>query len=206
MNPFPPELRTAAIIPRWSVVWTLNKDTVSNHSFYVTMYAYHIAKLIRWNGDMSVLMYAALVHDLDEVVTGDIVSPVKRAIIDEKISGPYILDKMTERMPIIMKELDTVYERNKGSSKDEEINAIVKAADRLDALLFLVIEQRMGNRHVFARCGDALERLEEAWMKLPFSYQMGETSQMGETRLSALWADVVLPSIKAHGQYGGSGV
>ena len=36
---FPPELRTASVIARWSIVWTLTRDTVSNHSYFVALYA-----------------------------------------------------------------------------------------------------------------------------------------------------------------------
>lgn len=194
-SPFPPELRTAAIIPRWSVVWTLNKDTVSNHSFFVALYAYQIALLIGWRGSMEELFFYALSHDLEELYTGDVVSPTKRAIVDLGKSVAYVRKKMHETMPSILELMDGHCQGRDA----EDITLIVKAADRLDAVLFLTVELRMGNKHVFSRCQDARQQLEDAWMKLK------EMNYSGKP-VAKLWHDVVLPAIKEHEDVGGSGV
>ncbi len=195
MNPFHSELRTAAIIPRWSVVWTLNKDTVSNHSFFVALYSYQIANLIGWRGDKSELLFNALTHDLEEVYTGDVVSPTKRAIVDAGRSDAYVRKKMRETLPSILSTLDAMCQ----SPHSENISLIVKAADRLDAVLFLTVELRMGNKHVFSRCQDAKQQLEEAWYRLkPLNFS-------GKT-VAELWVEVVCPAIKEHEEVGGSGV
>lgn len=200
MNPFPPELRTAAIIPRWSVVWTLNKDTVSNHSFFVALYAYQIAILIGWRGDRSELLFDALTHDLEEIYTGDVVSPTKRAIVDFVKSTAYVRKKMRDTMPSILDQMDGQCQ----SMYAEDSALIVKAADRLDAVLFLTVELRMGNKHVFSRCQDARQQLEDAWMRLPVDED--DIHARSGDYLEHLWHDVVLPAIKEHEEVGGSGV
>lgn len=195
-SPFPPELRTAAIIPRWSVVFTLTRDYVSNHSFFVALYSYQIAELIGWKGDKSELMFSALVHDLDEVYTGDLVSPTKRAIVDPLKARAFVRQKMKETMPSILSSIDDMCQ----GPKFGEIELIVKAADRLDAVLFLIVEERMGNKHVFDRCQDAIDQLEAAWFSLPVPMHVPVDWAQRQ------WEDVVLVSLDAHRRGGGSGV
>lgn len=195
-SPFPTELRTASIIPRWSVVWTLNRDTVANHSFFVSLYSFQIAQLIGWQGRYGDLMYRALTHDLEENISGDLVSPVKRQILDRDKADLYLREKMLERMPSVIETLDWM----EALPEAKEVKAIITAADRLDALLFLTVECRMGNRHVFSRCQDARSRLEEAWTMLPLP------THAPHDFLQGLWGTVVVPAIAEHESGGGSGV
>jgi len=198
--PFPPELRTASIVPRWSIVWTLNKDYVSNHSFFVTMYAVSIARLIHWKGPYDFLMYEALIHDLDETITGDIVSPVKKEILDPVKAAAYVQTKMKSRLPYMLdttRQLSSINSFPDGSEGfSPDVQLILKAADRLDALLFLIVEQRLGNTVIGPRIPDALRQLKDAWWRLPGLSQ----------RVMSTWEKEVLPSIEAHKAEGGSGV
>lgn len=192
---FPPELRTASIVPRWSVVWTLNKDYVSNHSWFVMIYANDIAMLLNWPGNIAAVMYLAGTHDLDELTTGDLVSPVKREIIDEARAAAYIEMKMQERLPQVLRHIE-MYENSMSKRESAEAWAIISAADRLDALLFLITEQRLGNTIIGPRVPDIQDRLEAAWYELP--------AERG--KLQELWNTQVMPSITAHRGQGGFGI
>lgn len=195
---FPPELRTASVVPRWSVVWTLMRDTVANHSYFVAMYAYSVAKLIGWSQDLMLVTYLALTHDLDETITGDIVSPVKHAILDENRADDYIDQQMRQRLPTIAAELDALTccsEPRREKTVDEAFR-IVTVADRLDALLFLLGEQRLGNSIITSRIPSAKSRLYAAFMELPKVRQ----------ELDALWNTVLEPVIRIHQEEGGNGV
>lgn len=192
---FPPELRTASVVPRWSIVWTLTKDNVAVHSFFVTFYAREIARIIKWQGDIGDLMFRALSHDLDELQTGDIVSPVKAEIIDESRAEIYIDTKMRERLPFVMADLDEISEET-DEQEDGEAWAIVKAADRLDALIFLLFEVRLGNNIISPNIPRAWNRFEAAWKNLP-----GDKDD-----LDRLWNTVIVPAVKAHEQSGGFGI
>lgn len=193
---FPPELRTASVVPRWSVVWTLNKDTVSNHSFYVTFYAHQIARMIGWEGPMADLMYVALVHDLDETITGDIVSPVKDRILDQVASDRYISDKMEERLFTVVRSMNQIKARTAEGWVHADIRAVVKAADRLDALLFLVTERRMGNGVIAPRIPLAWKNFEKAWFDLPQSPAV----------LQSLYENDIHAAVLEHTDMGGNGV
>lgn len=192
---FPPELRTASIVPRWSIVWTLNKDYVSNHSYFVTIYARQIAKVIGWKGSMEDLMVYALYHDLEELITGDIVSPVKREIVDPEKSRAYVDGKMGASMPGILADIIDV-ENDDKILGGHGIKKIVKAADRLDALLFLITERRLGNSIIEPRIADAKTLFDESWMELPGLKQM-----ILDTLKNVMW-----PEISYHLDRGGFGV
>lgn len=193
---FPPELRTASIVPRWSIVWTLNKDFVANHSYFVTIYARQIAKIIGWKGSIEDLMVYALYHDLDELITGDVVSPVKKAIIDPEVSEVYVDGKMSVSMPQIRHDMIEAAEK-------PGIKAIVKAADRLDALLFLITERRLGNSIVEPRITDAANLFKESWWDLP----LRDPETHSPTRsLSELYYGVMQEEIRRHEHGGGFGV
>jgi 5'-deoxynucleotidase len=196
---FPPELRTASIVPRWSIVWTLTRDTVANHSYYVTLYARKIAQLLGWSGNWGALVFLALTHDLDETITGDMVSPVKSEILDEHRASDYIEMKMTERLPDVMAEIHAITDCEDNPAKERIIDEcwrIIKAADRLDALLFLIGEHRMGNAVIAPRIIDAQARCYSAWLDLPKE----------DATLQELWQTVMLPAIKEHQEQGGHGV
>lgn len=184
---FPPELRTASIVHRWSIVRTLERDNVANHTFYVTIYARGVAKLIEWKGDYEKLMMKALTHDLDETITGDIVSPVKAQIVDETKAGVYVGHLLRERLPGFA---DLIAE------SDPEIDAIVKVADRMDALFFLINETKLGNSIVRHRTHDAEHKLQQAWMALPCD----------AFYLDQLWKSVISPAITAHLNFGSRGI
>lgn len=171
-------------------MWTLNQDTIANHSYYVAIYAHQIARLIQWDGHLARLLFMALVHDLDETVTGDIVSPVKRAILDVDRYRTYVGEKMQQRMPDIWNQT------MKGAVQEPDAALIIEAADRLDAFLFLLVERRMGNAHVFSRCKDAHQRFIDAWYRLPAP----------ELRLRELMENVVGPALMEHEHIGSNGV
>lgn len=192
---FPPELRTASVVPRWSIVWTLNKDPLTNHSYYVTFYAHQIARMLGWDGPVDALMFRAITHDLDETITGDIVSPVKEEILDNDRTASYIDAKMQERLPTVIDGWK-FYASSCSDAESDEMEAIIKVADRLDALLFLMVEQRLGNAVISPLLPSALSRLEASFRDLP-----GDPAE-----IDRLWSTVMIPAINAHKHTGGFGV
>lgn len=194
---FPPELRTASVVNRWSIVWTLKQDNIAQHSFYVLLYARAIAQLIEWEGSSALLMYMAATHDLGEIFTGDIVGPVKNKIIDPEREAEYTSNKMKERMPGVARQTGW-YMNSDENTTDRVADAlvIIKAADRLDALLFLIGEKRMGNGVVDELIRTSENRLHEAWQELPCREQQRELT----------WECCMVPVIRAHTNTGGWGV
>lgn len=193
---FPPELRTASVVHRWSIVRTFNPDSVANHSFYVTFYALQIARLVDWSGPYADLTFAALMHDVEETFTSDIVSPVKRQIVDPGALSNFISEQMKERLPLMEAQLSAIYESGYGSS----IEAIIRVADKVDAVIHLIIEQRMGNTVLAPLYADCLENLVLAW------YDLGEGLQRDEDLWKEVWNSDVYPALQAHWKHGGVGI
>lgn len=194
-SPFSPELRTLSIVPRWSIVFTTQRDTVANHSYFVAVYAHMIARVIKWKGPRDYLMFLALCHDMDETVTGDMVSPVKSHILDNEKYDEYVDSRMHSRMGGMVNELADL-SHNLPIKILDEADLIVKAADRLDALFFLIMELRRGNKVIEKLVHDAERKLEGAWRELPAD----------EAHINFTWQTVVLPAIQAHQTEGGMGV
>jgi 5'-deoxynucleotidase YfbR-like HD superfamily hydrolase len=65
---------------RWHIVRTVRPQSLAEHTFDVTMIARAIAKIAGYE-DYEITK-AALLHDLDEIVTGDIPTPTKEKARD----------------------------------------------------------------------------------------------------------------------------
>ncbi len=206
-NLFPPELRTASVVQRWSIVRTFNPDSVANHSFYVTFYALQIARLIEWPGPYADLTFMALMDDVEETFTSDIISPVKHQIVDEDKLHSFVSEQMKTRLPLIEAQLDAIAESMWGTS----IECIIKVADKVDAVLFVITEIRMGNEVLRPLLVDCMENLVLAWHDLG-EQLYGEDNGKDTPRSfqwrthRAQWNDQVYPAIQAHWKHGGVGI
>lgn len=64
-----------ASITRWSHATCLRPESVLEHTGFVAIYAYQIG--LKHGADMGRLLQKAIVHDMEEVITGDIPTPTK---------------------------------------------------------------------------------------------------------------------------------
>lgn len=179
---FPPKLRVLASVPRWSIIPTIKTNDVASHSFFVSVYAYQIARMINWQGPMDVLLWRSISHDIEECITGDIVGLVKRAITDEDKMDKYIAGKMKEKLPFIEDGSITT------QLVEEQINSILKLADRMDALFFVMTEIQLGNCILGTRLDKCKEDVKELTFKLPVP--------LFTCRL--LWDKIIMPAIIEH--------
>lgn len=121
------DIYRSADVKRWQIVKIARPQSVAEHSFMVAMIAARICEikgLPRIVRDAAVAH--ALTHDLPEVITGDVASPLK-AVIGE---GRTHLMHFEERM------------RFPGFTDDEPphdtmVHRIIKAADLIEAVKFL---------------------------------------------------------------------
>ena len=120
------DILRAQYVKRWTIVNTTRDQSLAEHTFNVTMIARAICK--EYNICDVNVMKACLAHDLDEILTGDIPTPVK---LMAKGKGW---------------DLNAIYERvtSRTLSKDEEW--IVKIADSIEASVFLD-ENGSSDRH-----------------------------------------------------------
>ncbi len=140
------------LIDRWALMRNTTKENIAEHSHNVAVVAHALAlignKKFGRNYDENRAAVLALYHDTTEVITGDMPTPVKyyndeinSAYKDiEAVAGERLLSMLPDEF---REDYRPLFEPQKG---DEELWALVKAADKISALIKCVEENRMGNR------------------------------------------------------------
>lgn len=139
-------------INRWALMRNTQKENISEHSNDVAAIAHAIAVIenVRFGGHVNAERAAllGLYHDMPEIITGDMPTPVKyhsQAMRQEfRQIESLACEKLLSMLPDDMKP----YYENCFFPKeeDEALWKIVKAADKISALIKCIEEQNAGNR------------------------------------------------------------
>ena len=156
-------------IQRWALMRNTAPENVQEHSHQVAVLAHALAVLRneKFGGhvDPGAVAVAALYHDASEILTGDMPTPIKydnpairTAYKDvEAVAEHKLLNMLPEELRGVYAPILTV--------EDPEIEALVKAADKLSAYIKCVEELKAGNREFEAAARQTREALTE--MHLP---------------------------------------
>lgn len=139
-------------IDRWALMRNANRENISEHSLEVAMLAHGLAIISNEKCgnrmDVNQIALMGLYHDANEIITGDMPTPVK--YYDEDIKAAYkrvenvasytMLNKLPDYM---RKYYDPLFLRQEGMEYEWKI---VKAADKLSALIKCLEELRAGNQ------------------------------------------------------------
>jgi len=160
---------------RYSGTKVLNKENLAEHSYYVSVLADGIAEDIEQKFDVSLDRYKilkyALYHDIEEIFTWDIVTPVKYKSKDlrEKFEEVWNLI-LTEELESHFSENTHIAEmiikaHNEYDEKKDEVleNQIVKFADILQALSYTMSELHLGNTYLKGISQNLLVTLEKKY-------------------------------------------
>lgn len=154
-------------IRRWGLMRNAIEENVATHSWEVATLAHALA-IIRnrhFGGQVDVdrIAAAALYHDATEVITGDMPTPVKyhsRVMrdafgdIEHKAEG-----ELLALLPNDLRdEFDPYIRESRWAPEEKEL---IKAADRLSALLKCQAEMQAGNKEFEPAAGHLLKKLEE---------------------------------------------
>lgn len=138
-------------INRWGLMHSTRYETLSEHCADTAILAHALAvignKIFGRNYNADRVMTLAMYHDMCEVYTGDMPTPVKYSSIEmknvykeiERLSCDKILSKLPED---IRSEFEGIL---KPEGTDAEYEKLVKAADKLSALLKCIEEMHRGN-------------------------------------------------------------
>lgn len=156
-------------IERWALMRNTQKENLSEHSLETAFIAHALAviKNRRLGGNVNAERVAliAMFHDTTEILTGDLPTPIKYYSDDirnvykkiETVAGT----QLTELLPEDLREdFINIYNCN-----DEEINKIIKAADKISALIKCVCEKNAGNNEFLA--AEKATRTSIEGMRLP---------------------------------------
>jgi len=175
--PFAAAFRDLAYVPRWGILRNIRNQSVAEHSYYVALYAEQLAELIMWDGNHVDVVRYALVHDIDETITGDIPGPVKRAAFDKEKTWNKIRGAMAQRFGLrTVRQFHTV---------NAEVKAIVSVADSIDEIAYLMEETILGNKWVKVVLEEAIRRFNVRWQMLPIEDQ-GESDNLRDLVLEVL--------------------
>lgn len=139
-------------IDRWGLMRNTRQENLSEHSFETAILAHALATLrnVRFGGHVQPERAAvlALFHDAPETLTGDLPTPVK--YYNPDIRGAYrAVERAAEQtlLSLLPGDLQDSYAPLLGgdSESDAELHKLVKAADKLSALIKCLEERRMGN-------------------------------------------------------------
>lgn len=153
-------------ITRWSLMRNTRRENLAEHSFHVSVLAHALAVISRdvFGKEINPERAAAcaLYHDMPEILTGDLPTPIKYYGKDIKDAYKKIEAKAAEKILVTLDEKIRDGISESAVCDDADIALIVKAADKLDAYIKCREEMNAGNRD-FARAEmqtkEALEKL-----------------------------------------------
>lgn len=139
-------------IERWALMRNAQKENISEHSLEVSMLAHGLAVISNkrlgnsLNAERAALL--GLYHDTTEIITGDLPTPIKYANPDimqayqelEQVSAHKLLSMLPED---IRCEYESLYFKKE---EDTYLWKLVKAADKLSALIKCMEEEKAGNK------------------------------------------------------------
>lgn len=158
-------------INRWGLMRNTITENIAEHSLDVSIIAHSLA-IIRntyFGGDVNPERAAvlALFHDATEIITGDLPTPVKYFGKDIKNAYKNVEEAaITQMLESIPEDLRTSYESIFNmSAEEEELWFIVKAADKISALIKCIEEKLMGNMDFEQAEKSTLKSIKEMNMK-----------------------------------------
>lgn len=150
-------------INRWGLMRNARQENLCEHTLEVAYIAHALALMS--GVEPSRAVFCALYHDCSEIITGDLPTPIKYDNPEIRKNYREIERTAVHRLlSALPKELSEAYEPC-FFEEDEQIRKLVKAADKLSALLKCVEEIQMGNRDFLSAKQAQLSALKA--MKLP---------------------------------------
>ena len=138
-------------IKRWGLKRNAHEENVMEHSWEVSVIAHTLALIKNryYNGtvDANAIAAAALYHDITEVITGDLPTPIKYHSSAIKEAYKQIEHQAElELLALLPQELQTEFAAliNHDQLPEEHVK-IIKAADKISAYLKCQSELKAGN-------------------------------------------------------------
>lgn len=140
-------------INRWGLMHNTRYENLCEHCMETALIAHALAAIGNrrfgktYNAERAAAL--AVLHDASEIITGDLPTPVKyhseeirRAYGEvEDMAIEHLVSLLPEDLRSCYRELMTM-----GAPGDQELRALVKAADRISAAIKCIEERRSGNQ------------------------------------------------------------
>lgn len=141
------DIMRAGHIKRWNIINTSREQTLAEHLFNVAAITQTICDRCGVEDHIAhTALEWALIHDIPEVVCGDIPSPTKKRMLE-----------MGMDMEEVYKSIDPTYAKIKKEAHENGAEVIVKLADLVESVKFLK-ENGVG-RHAKMVCYNLSQRM-----------------------------------------------
>lgn len=140
-------------INRWSLMRNSRSESLSEHATEVAMIAHALCAIgnsrFEKNLDAKKAALIGIYHDASEIITGDLPTPVKYysdEIMEaykkvERVAEYRLLNKLPDDL---RSEFESVFKPD-DTDEDKYMRALVKAADKISALIKCIEEEKSGN-------------------------------------------------------------
>lgn len=137
---------------RWALMRNTTYETLSQHSYEVATLAHALAVIgnrrLGKNYDTSRAALLGLYHDVPEIITGDMPTPVKYHSAEMRSAFAAVEQYASERLlSMLPDDLRPDYEPllSENTQEEAELHVLVKAADKLSAYIKCIEERKAGN-------------------------------------------------------------
>lgn len=149
-------------IDRWSLMRNTDTESLSQHSLDVSAIAHALAVIgnrrLGKSYDTGKIALMGMYHDMPEIITGDMPTPVKyyNTEIREAFGS---IEKAAQRslLSTLPEDLREDYREYLIPDETDESYRLVKAADKISALLKCMLEEKSGNTE-FIKAKEATEK------------------------------------------------
>lgn len=142
-------------IQRWGLMRNTRTENLKEHSFDVAVIAHSLAlihnQILKLDPvDPFLTMGEALYHDVSEIITGDMPTPIKYKNKELKTAYKEVEAQAAENLlALLPDELKVDYSDmllpDLSDEKRKEVHRLVKAADRLSAFIKCLMEEKAYN-------------------------------------------------------------
>lgn len=144
-------------INRWGLMRNTQSENIAEHSLE-TAYIAHALAVIREKRfgipcDAERAAVLAMFHDCTEIITGDMPTPVKYHSPEIRRAYREVEDLAAGNLlALLPDDLRPVYETilDEENAADEALRPLIKAADKISAIIKCVEERKTGNREFIA--------------------------------------------------------
>jgi 5'-deoxynucleotidase len=158
-------------IDRWALMRNTDRESLDSHSKEVAVIAHALAVIgnkrfgKNYNPDRAAVL--GLYHDAHEIITGDMPTPVKYQNDDILVAFKAVEDSANEKLlnklpEDLREEFSSLLT---GENENEELLVLIKAADRLSALIKCIEERKAGNTEFKEAEKSTLKRIKK--MNIP---------------------------------------
>ena len=149
-------------IKRWSLMRNVHEESIMEHTQQVSILAHALAlignKIFNGNIDEKKVLLYAQYHEISEVITGDLPTPIKYFNPEIKTAYKDIeKDACTKLINTLPNELKGEYEKYILADSESKEWQIVKKADRLSAYIKCIEEIKSGNSE-FKKAKKSIEK------------------------------------------------